>query len=44
MQFNQWDNEDGRVNQALQKNSDVKNLNILYNLVNSVVNLKLKIQ
>ena len=34
------DNEEGRVNQALQKNSDMKNLNILYNLGKSVCKIE----
>ena len=34
------DNEEGRVNQALQKNSDMKNLNILYNIGKSVCKIE----
>lgn len=34
------DNEEGRVNQALQKNSEMKNLNILYNLGKSVCKIE----
>lgn len=34
------DNKEGRVNQDLQKNSDMKNLNILYNLGRSVCKIE----